>query len=349
MEEEDKIMGLNIVTFGGGTGQRIGLRALSRLKRKSDKITAGCPGSDTGGSTGVFILEGKGKGYIGDVVKSYAGLTPDPDLAKFLTSRHVGGHLDGDTGGNLLFVSLEQALGTEKALRKMNRMFKLGRNQVLPVTLERTSLVATYATGARVIGETNIDKITTNPLWNPRDYKITNIELDPPVVGYSKFIDEIKRAHVLIGWAGDLYTSVLSTILPIGIKEAIMESLAPIIVLVNLMVKRGETDNYRFEDYRSSLELRLGRSVDLFLVNSTQISWEAEERYRRENKHAPELIRSTQERGDHIRLCPLLEELPNGLIRHDEKLLAQELEKILQDKRFIRPTGSNGRLSHVGV
>lgn len=63
---------MDIVTIGGGTGHSQVLKGLRTLR--NIRITAVCPTTDSGGSTGQLIREYGGLGYLGDLTKCIAAL-----------------------------------------------------------------------------------------------------------------------------------------------------------------------------------------------------------------------------------------------------------------------------------
>jgi uncharacterized cofD-like protein len=66
---------------------------------------------------------------------------------------------------------------------------------------------------------------------------------------------------VILG-PGDLYTSIVPTLLVSGMTEAIKKSQAKFVYVTNLMTKRGETDNFKVEDFVETIHKYLGDASD---------------------------------------------------------------------------------------
>lgn len=172
---------------------------------------------------------------------------------------------------NLLFHALEKISSPEEALKVMWKVCGLGNHRVIPVTNEKTELCATLSIGNTISGETNIDTIAKNPLWNPSVHSISDIYLKPEVNASEMATEAIKTADYIIVCPGDLYSSIIPTLLPGGMKESIAKSAAKIILILNIMTKKGETDNYTATDFVEKIESRLGRKAGYILYNNAPI------------------------------------------------------------------------------
>ncbi|MFH1307754.1 MAG: gluconeogenesis factor YvcK family protein [archaeon] len=259
-----------IVTFGGGGGHAKVLRALRDIEDIT--ITGICPSTDSGGSTGILQEHYDGKGYLGDLTKCIVTLCKDELLANALSYRYESGALHGHSVKNILFLALEKTGDIDKALKTIWKMCDLGNHRIIPVTNEKVELHAKLDIGNQVIGETNIDKIAQNPLWNPEVHSISEIHLHPEVRASNDSINAIKEADYIIISPGDLYSSIIPVLLPVGIKESIQNSSAKIILILNIMTKKGETHNYTAEDFIDKIENRLGRKADFIFCNNAPIS-----------------------------------------------------------------------------
>ncbi|MBP9856086.1 MAG: YvcK family protein [Candidatus Pacebacteria bacterium] len=328
MEEEDITVGLKVVTFGGGNGHKQNLLALKMMKMV-EEITAGCPGTDNGKSTGELCDFYGLHTSLGDTNRCYAALTPYPYVAQGLLNRPATGPFKGHPGGNALLTYLLTAGGTlEQSLEAMRQMCGLGKHRVFPVTGERTTLVATLPNGKKIKGESAIDKLADNELWDASLHGIVNIELEPEVPALPAFIRAIEEADWIIICPGDFYTSIISTLLPLGIREALARARARIIYIMPLMTKRGETDGYTFETFRDKIQPYLGdRAADFIIVNSAPISKKALKAYENEHKRPPVLVTTDQ---DFTIQSRVMMETPEGHLCHDPDLLASELEMIFK-------------------
>jgi uncharacterized cofD-like protein len=212
-----------------------------------------------------------GSSYTGDLSKCIVALCNDEVLAKALSYRYEQGSLNGHSVKNLLFHALEKVENTQKALETMWKLCDLGVHRILPVTYEKTELCASLHIGNTISGEANIDTIAKNPLWNPQVHSIFDIYLKPEVQASDLSIEAITEADYLLVCPGDLYSSIIPVLLPHGIKESILESKAKIILILNIMTKKGETDNYTATDFVERIEKHLGRKTDYILYNNAVI------------------------------------------------------------------------------
>ncbi len=258
-----------VVTIGGGSGHSQVLKALRAMDGL--QITGICPSTDSGGSTGVLQKEYDGSGYVGDLTKCAVALCEDELLARTLMFRYENGPLHSHSVKNLLFHALEKVGGQEKALRTMWKLCGLGIHRILPVTHEKTELCAQLRIGNTISGETNIDTIAKNPLWNPNVHSISNIYLKPEVRASRSALDALRTADYIVVCQGDLYSSIIPVLLPKGVKRAVQRSGAKVLLILNIMTKRGETDNYTETDFIQNIEKHLGRKADFIICNDAPI------------------------------------------------------------------------------
>ena len=313
-----------IVTIGGGSGHAQVLKALKRIK--GIQITGICPSTDSGGSTGTLQREYNGGGYVGDLTKCMVALCDDDVLARALAFRHQDGSLRGHSVKNLLFHALEETGGFETALREMEKICGLGVHKILPVTNEKTELCARLTIGNTVLGETNIDTIAKNPLWNPSVHAIADIYLKPEVRASRAAVRAIEESEYVIVCPGDLYSSIVPTLLPRGIKTAIQKSKSRIILIINIMTKRGETDNYTAVDFIESIEKRLGRKADYVMCNNASIPNETLVKYSLESKAVlPPLRRADDPRAIPVPLALVTDE---GQVYSDPDVMRKAIRNI---------------------
>jgi uncharacterized cofD-like protein len=258
-----------IVTIGGGSGHSQVLQALKSIP--AIQITGICPSTDSGGSTGALQREYDGSGYTGDLTKCIITLCNNDVLANALSYRYVDGPLHGHPVKNLLFHALEKTGTADEALKSMWDICGLGVHRVLPVTHEKAELCALLSIGNTISGETNIDTIAKNPLWNPDVHSISEIYLKPEVSASTLATSAIEEADYIVVCPGDLYSSIIPTLLPRGMMQALAKSKARIILMLNIMTKKGETDNYTATDFIERIEKHLGKKVDYILYNNASI------------------------------------------------------------------------------
>lgn len=314
----------NILTFGGGGGQGQVLRALKEI---SDvKITAVCPSTDSGGSTGILANEYGGNGYIGDLTRCIVALSDNEDFSRALMYRPTSGPIAGHTLKNLLFLALEKTNDLRRALVEMARICDIGHHQVLPATEEKTELCAELQIGNKITGETNIDNIAQNPLWNPTVHSIVDIYLKPKAKASSFVTEEVSRADYIVISPGDLYSSLIPTLLPEGMSDSIKNSKAKIVIILNIMTKMGETHNFTANDFIEQIEKYLGRKADYIICNNISIPGEVLINYSLENK--VELGKLIDEVDKRIIFAPLASVNEKNQILTDPVVLRDEILSI---------------------
>ena len=312
----------NIVTIGGGGGHAQVLKGLRTLSDLS--IMGICPSTDSGGSTGILSQEYGSSGCIGDITKCIAALCPNPKLAKALAHRFEGGFLDGHSVKNILFLALTQMKGAMfyDALETM--MYDICRIQphgITPVTMEPAELCADLSCGGRITGEKNIDNLAKNPLWLANVHAIKNVSLQPTVTATTFATAPLEKADHIVICPGDLYSSIISVLLPRGMKETIEKSEARVTIILNIMTKRGETDGYRAEDFVRTIEKHMGRPCDAILYNDAPIPKDALQRYQAE--HKVRLATFELKRDPRLIRYPLAKVTPEGYLYHDPAALAK--------------------------
>ena len=312
-----------VVTIGGGSGHSQVLKAL----RKMDglQITGICPSTDSGGSTGVLQQEYEGSGYVGDLTKCAVALCEDELLARTLMFRYENGPLHSHSVKNLLFHALEKVGGHEKALSSMWNLCGLGAHRILPVTHEKTELCAQLRIGNTISGETNIDTIAKNPLWNPNVHSISRIYLKPEVRASRSVLDALRKADYIVVCQGDLYSSIIPALLPKGIRGAVRGCDAKVLLMLNIMTKRGETDNYTETDFIENIEKHLGRKADVIIRNDAPIPDDILLKYSLESKA---VLGSIRGRRDPRIISAPLALIADGQIFSDPRVIRRTLEKV---------------------
>ncbi len=321
---------MDIVTIGGGGGHA---QVLKGLKGFNITITGICPSTDSGGSTGNLIRDYGCLGYLGDLTKCIAALCPDEKLAAALVGRFGGGCLHGHSLKNLLMLGLVSLGGAnnmalDDALALMFRMCGILPHRVLPAATERTELCARLKFGGRVNGETHIDNLAANPLWSADIHAIKNICLRPAVCASPHAVRAVRAADWCIICPGDLYSSIVPVLLPRGMRQAFQKTGARILLVLNIMTKRGETDGYHAEDFIHEIEAKMGRPCDVILYDSAPIPKASLLRYRAERK--VQLASPRLKRDARLVRAPLAGLTPEGYLYHDPGLLAKAFEKIFQ-------------------
>lgn len=322
------------MVLGGGTGTYV---VLSGLKKYPLEITAVVTMADSGGSARKERDE-FGMLPVSDVRKALLALAEENsggtlrDLFNYRFSEGVG--VEGTTFGNLFLVALSNILGSqEKAIEAAGEILRV-KGRVLPVTLEETNLVAEYDEGVTVVGEHFIDE----PQHDGR-LAIRRVYLLPQPQANPKAIAAIKEADLIVIGPGDLYTSLLPTILVKGIAEAVRKSRAHRVYILNLMSKLGQTNGFTASRHAAVLEEHLETDFSHILINTAPLPEDVLQYYASSESSFP--IENDFREGKYILIQDdFLSErafvpqpgdaLKRSLLRHDPDKLAKALVSILE-------------------
>jgi len=249
-----------IVVIGGGTGT---FTVLSGLKKYPVELSAIVSMADDGGSTGMLRDE-LGVLPPGDVRQCLVALSDSSKtLRDLFTYRFESGGLSGHNFGNLFLSAMEKVTGNfEDAVIEAARLLGV-RGSVIPVTLEKTKLLAELENGEILRGEHVIDETrSTNNL------QIRKVWLEPQAHATYRAVSTIEQADLIILGPGDLFTSIIPNLLVQGISEVLCRTQAKILYIVNLMTKLGQTNGFRAVDFLGALENYIGKNlIDFVVVN----------------------------------------------------------------------------------
>jgi len=271
----------NIVVIGGGNGTAI---ILSGLKAAADRLnlSAVVSMSDSGGSSGRLRKEFNTL-PPGDIMRAVLALSKYDysDLRRiFYAPRFKGlGKLDGHNLGNLFLVLAAHYSGDFlSGLQALSQSVE-AVGKVLPVTLGSVDLVAELTNGKIIRTEAFID----NP-QHSRRLKIRKIWLEPNCQVFSGAEQALLSADYIIFSPGSLYTSLVATILPEGVREAIADSEAKLIYVAgDAYRKDGETGPEKLSDFVRTLENYLPRKLNVVIYNNSKLTARQEGTYREKN------------------------------------------------------------------
>lgn len=325
-----------IVTFGGGTGHFSLLRGLVELNQP-DLITAIVGTWDSGGSSGRLRTE-LGVLPPGDMRQCLLALMEDPKqrqvAQKLFDDRlaDLSRLLKGHSLGNLIAARLENIYkGPDRGVEAERLLFRI-RARVLPVSISELNLMAKLEGGEELEGEESIDLRGEKKNFNPKQ-KITRIYFETNADPNPQVLEAIRDADTIVFSAGDLYTSLLPHLLVSGIKEALADSKAQVILVLNLMTKRGETDSFKASDYLKAFLYYLGdkNGVDYLLANSNGLDLEILKTYKREGQEPVKIDEDLcKKNAPNIKIVKdilAVYHIREHLFRHDSEKLAS---KILQ-------------------
>jgi uncharacterized cofD-like protein len=247
-----------VVALGGGHGLHASLSALRLLvdDLTVDELTAIVTVADNGGSSG--RLRGEfGVLPPGDLRMALAALCGDDEWgdtwARVLQHRFAGhGDMRGHVVGNLLIVSLWELLGDHvQALDWVGRLLG-AKGRVLPMALTPMDITAEVrGIGGDRDGLTTVrgqvEVATTGGV-------ITSISLvpaDPPVSPAA--VAAIRDADWVVLGPGSWFTSVIPHLMVPALRQALVETEARVVVVLNLEEQAGETGGFGPADHLAVL------------------------------------------------------------------------------------------------
>ena len=261
--------GPRVVVVGGGTGLSV---LLQGIKEYTKNISAIVTVTDTGGSSG-RLRDEFDMLPPGDIRNCLVALADAPLLGDLFQYRFQDGHgLKGHNFGNLFITAMSQVTGCfDRAVKESSKVLAI-RGNVIPSTLEKVTLVATFTDGTTAEGETTIVD-TRKP--------IREMILQPAGCAATReAVEAIENADLIILGPGSLYTSVLPNLLITDIAQAVIASDAYKIYISNVMTQPGETDHMSAFDHINTLVQHVGGNiVDACLINTGDLSDDMKKKY----------------------------------------------------------------------
>ncbi|NOY14872.1 MAG: YvcK family protein [bacterium] len=324
-----------VTIVGGGTGSFI---VLSGLKYYPVELNAVVTVSDDGGSTG-RLRDEFGFLPVGDLRQCIAALADDDQdgyLTKLLLYRFEKGKgLKGHNLGNLILTALSDIYGSEvEALEVVNKIFHL-KGKVLPVSLKPVRLGAVYSSGKTIVSEHLIEE------YKPKDGElISKLFTKPPTKINPRVKQAIAASDFIILGPGDLYGSTIANLVIDGVPEALRNSRAKLIMIVNLMTLRSQTHKMTASDHVRILESYLGKKVDCILMNNQTIPKSIRRAYAKEEEFP---VADDLNKDKRVIRRPLLAEsrftksksdkLKRSFLRHDPDKVAWEIMEIINKSK----------------
>lgn len=248
----------HIVCLGGGIGT---VNLIKGLKKHTSKISAIVSMADDGGSAGrlrrlynIFPP--------GDVASCMAALMDEDNqkLSQLLTYRFPGDRygkddeLPGHKLGNLLLVAATEVTGSfPEAIALLKKLFRI-TEEIIPATAEPVAISARTVDGHEIQGEENIDLGKIH-----KDSQLDSIFLHPSNAKASpEAMKALESADMIIAGPGDLYTTVLPSIIIDDIKEFLLSTNKKKLFIVNVTNKPFETKGYTVKDFVSAVKKHLG-------------------------------------------------------------------------------------------
>ena len=203
----------------------------------------------------------------------------------FYKNRFSGvGKFDGHSFGNMFLVLAEKYCGDfVQAGRALEQAVEAG-GTVYPASIELCDLKAELSNEDIIFGEHHID----DPTYD-RSITIKKLSLEPEVSAYPESLSVIEQADYIVFSPGSLHASVIASILPKGIYEAIANSKAHLIHIPgNIYSNKKETGPTTLSGFVHTLESYLPRKIDTVVFNSVRRTKKRLDIYK---KHHCELIK----------------------------------------------------------
>ncbi|MBQ2997081.1 MAG: YvcK family protein [Oscillibacter sp.] len=334
-----KLRGPKICAIGGGHGLSNMLRG---LKNYTEELSAIVTVADDGGGSGM-LRQDLGMPPPGDIRNCLEALAnTEPLMSELMHYRFQEGSLAGQSFGNLFLAALNGISPSfDAAVRRMSEVLAI-TGRVLPVTTADVQLEAFFENGSSVVGESRIFYCKKQ-----EDCRITQVRLIPErPQALPEALEAIREADMIVLGPGSLYTSIIPNLLVEGIVEAIRDSDALKVYVLNVMTQEGETEGCTAADHIEALFHHSSRGLfSVCLTNSTPIPEEAAERYAREGA---EPIALDLERCAALGVEVVREELAlveGGYVRHDSDRLARALIQ-LHAQRSVRIAGGRYRIEN---
>jgi uncharacterized cofD-like protein len=309
-----------VVAIGGGSGLSVLLRGLKHHVTAGGlaSLTGVVTVADDGGSSG-RLRRDFGMPAPGDIRSCIVALADDEALlARLFQYRFTDGEgLGGHSFGNLFLAALAAVTGDfYQAIVESEHILSV-RGRILPATLASVHLMGVGASGREYHGESAVGR-AREPL--------ASLALEPAgSPAFPPAVAAIRDADLVVLGPGSLYTSILPNLLLPGLRDAVAETRARVVLLMNLMTQPGETDDMDALAHLAAVQRWAGAGlVDVVLVNGTLPGLALLDRYGQEGA-LPVVVdeRALAAQGVEVVVADLLEDGP--LIRHDPAKLAQVL------------------------
>ena len=227
----------SVVALGGGHGLAVSLRALRLLGIEPIAIVGT---GDDGGSSGRLRTH-LGVPPPGDLRMALAALAEEGLWTRVLQHRFGGsGDVEGHALGNLILVALWEETGDLVAGLDRLGLVLGARGRVLPNCLEPVELIADVeADGGGVVEVRGQARLTT------ARGRIVALRLSPPRPrACPEAVASVASAsHVIIG-PGSWFTSVLTHVLVPEMAQALRDTPAQRILVLNAGPQAGETQDF---------------------------------------------------------------------------------------------------------
>ena len=305
-----------VTALGGGHGLYVSLSALRRLPLD---ITAVVTVADDGGSSGRLRSE-FGVLPPGDLRMALAALCGDDEWgetwARVIQHRFAGtGEMRGHATGNLLIVSLWELLGDHVAALDWVGRLLGARGRVLPMALSPLDITAEVS-GLYPDDPERLSTVRGQVAVATSEGTIEAISLLPSDLRpCPEAAEAVRAADLVVLGPGSWFTSVLPHLMVPTLREALLETDAHLVLVLNLG-QDGETEGFRAADHlRVLLDHAPELPVGTVLVDPREVG------------DASELERLAGKCGARLKVADVASD--DGSPRHDPVKLAATYAEVL--------------------
>ena len=310
-----------IVIFGGGSGLS---QLLKGIMQFPFDVTAVVSVSDNGASTG-RLREEFAIPAVGDITKVLMAMSTESKGVKelfnyrFANDSSIGNH----SIKNLIMTALlEQHGDFAHSLPILCDLLNV-KGKILPLTEDNVDLVGITKDGEEIVGEEQITK---------SKQRIVDLKYNKEAKAYSKVLDAVKNADLIIFSSGSLLTSVMPHLIIPELAEAIKKSKAKKLYVCNMITQPGETDNFKVSNHIEVLEKYLGENtINAVVANTDKLPKSAALLAKSEGKDQVIIDeRKLAKKGVHVikdKLC----KVEDGYIRHNSMKTAYLIFSYLMD------------------
>ena len=245
---------IKVCTIGGGSGMPIVNKAL--IEAGCEDIHSIVTTFDSGGYSGRMKTDERGNllafsDYWRSLISLWKDGTQKEIWEEMLRYRDGRGRNFGDS----FFQFMAEKTGD---LSKVDSLFcsltgAVLKGKVIPVSKEPSDIGFETISGKQFKGEHHLDDLRMSI------DKVKKIWLTPEVKASDEAIETLNKVEVIIICPGSIYGSTLVNFLPIGIKEAYLNSKAKKILVTNLVSVANESEILNEEKYINLFEEYLGK------------------------------------------------------------------------------------------
>ena len=309
----------NVVVIGVGHGQSTILRGIKDIK--DINISAIVTVADDGGSTGRIRNLYKIPA-MGDIRNVMIALSESENFMndlmnyRFKDENNEEKDVLGHNLGNLILTALTDSTGSfTEAIRLISKVLNV-KGDIIPSTLDITTLYARMDDDTIVKGEANI------PSFN---HHIHDIFYMDEIEANEEAVKAIKEADLIIYGIGSVYTSIIPNIIIKGINDALKESKALKVYFANCMTQNNETFGYDLKDHVDAL-IKHGAPIDLVVKHNEVIPFYIIKKYLAQNSIE---VLDKGDVGIEVLERSLLD-FSKELVRHDPSKIKVVVEELLK-------------------